>query len=135
MWLAATLTASDRYQASEPHMGTIATITLYADSPDLAQQAFVTGFGRIAELNRILSDYDPQSELSRICEVQAPLSHELTTVLTFGQRLSHDSEGAFDLTVGPLSAIWREARRQKRLPPAERIEAALAQTGYRYLEL
>ena len=62
------LFAADRYEASEPHMGTLVRITLYAESLTRRSEHFTPAFARIAQLNRILSDYDPESELSRACE-------------------------------------------------------------------
>jgi thiamine biosynthesis lipoprotein len=116
-------------------MGSLATITLYADTPDQAQRAFVSAFARIARLNRILSDYDPESELSRVCQIQDPLSAELSTVLTYTQRIAADTDGAFDITVGPLTHLWRTARREKRLPGDTEITGALARSGFRKLLL
>jgi hypothetical protein len=42
-------------------MGTLVSITLYAESPEQAQQGFIKAFSRIARLNAILSDYDPNN--------------------------------------------------------------------------
>ncbi len=116
-------------------MGTIVSITLYADDEDQAQQAFLAAFNRIAQLNRILSDYDPQSELSRVCNLTEPLSDDLWTVLDRAQKLSAETEGAFDITVGPLSRLWRSARREKRLPAQANLDEALSRSGYRKLHL
>jgi thiamine biosynthesis lipoprotein len=116
-------------------MGTLVTITLYAESPDQAQQGFVAAFSRIKALDSILSDYNPDSELSRVCDAGATLSPELSTVLLHAQRLARQTGGAFDITSGPLTRLWREARSQHRLPAAERIQEALRSTGYRKLEI
>lgn len=132
---ALTAAAADRYEASEPHMGTLISITLYAHSPYQAQQAFHAAFARIAELNRILSDYDPQSELSRVCHLDAPLSPDLLRVLQYAQQVAAESAGAFDITAGPLSRLWRAARREKRLPSPADLEEARSRTGYRKLEI
>jgi thiamine biosynthesis lipoprotein len=87
-----------------------------------------------------MSDYDPESELSRLsrsspmtCGVR--VSEDLWRVLTKSQALSERSEGAFDVTVGPLSKLWRRARRQRKRPSPERLEAARAAVGYRHLRL
>ena len=132
---ASSLTASERYEASEPHMGTLVQIALYADTPDQAQQAFVAGFARIAQLNRILSDYDPESELSRVCEADTRLSRELLTVLNHGQKLAEETKGAFDITVGPITRLWRMARREKQLPSKAQIAEALNRSGFRKLKV
>jgi len=57
----------------------------------------------------------------------------LWTVCRFARRLSADSDGAFDVTVGPLTRLWRRAHRQHRLPDSNRIEEARRAVGYRYL--
>jgi thiamine biosynthesis lipoprotein len=116
-------------------MGTLVTITLYAESDEQAQSSFVSAFRRIAELNDILSDYKPESELSRICTLQRPLSRDLHTVIFEAQRLANDSRGAFDITVGPLVRLWRSARRAKRLPTDEEVGSAKHRSGYRKLQL
>jgi thiamine biosynthesis lipoprotein len=126
---------ADRYQASEPHMGTLVSITLYAETSGQAQRGFVVAFGRIAELDSILSDYNPQSELSRVCDATAPLSRDLSRILQHAQRVARDTHGAFDITAGPLTRLWRQARAQKRLPGPEQIAAALGRSGYRKLGL
>lgn len=125
--------AAERYQDSQPHMGTVVTITLYADSPEKAQQAFFAAFRRIAQIEQILTDYNSQSELSRICQLNAPMSPELRTVIGASQKLSEVSQGAFDITVGPLSRLWRTARKEKRLPTDDEIQHALQRSGYQKL--
>jgi len=100
----------------------------------------------VAALDRMLSDYDSASELSRL-SATAPMSQriaasqgvavsrELWAVLEHSQRLAQETDGAFDATVGPLTKLWRRARRQKALPPKERLTEALAATGYKHLRL
>lgn len=133
--LALSVSAAERYQASEPHMGTLVTITLYADSEAQAQKGFSAAFDRIAELDAILSDYKPESELSRVCQLEQPLSPDLRAVLVHAQNVAKQTDGAFDITAGPLIRLWRKARAEKRLPANRETEAALARTGYRKLEL
>jgi thiamine biosynthesis lipoprotein len=133
--LAPCLSALDRYHASEPHMGSLVSITLYAESPEDAQKAFTGAFARIEELNRILSDYDPQSELLRACDLSAPLSPDLLTVINHAQKLAAATQGAFDISVGPLTRLWREARRIKQPPAESALAEALQRSGYRKLNL
>ena len=116
-------------------MGSVATITLYADSSDQAQRAFVAAFSRIAQLNRILSDYDPDSELSRACKEKRVASPELTAVITHAQKLAAETGGAFDITAGPLIGLWRNARKSKKMPTEAEIAAARTLSGYGNLEI
>ena len=129
-----------RYEASRPSMGTLFEITLYASDATSAQRAFDAAFARVEELNGIFSDYDSDSEANRLCRA-APMEHptqvgkEMGTVLAKSLRLSERTDGAFDVTVGPLSRLWRRARRRKELPSTERLEQAVAATGYRHVRL
>ena len=114
-------------------MGTLVTITLYADSPEQAQQGFVTAFRRIEQLDSIFSDYKPNSELSHVCD--AAVSPELLRVLRYSQQLAAETDGAFDITVGPLTRLWRGARKTKHLPGAAELTEALSRSGYRKLDV
>ena len=116
-------------------MGTLVSITLYADSPDQAQRAFTAAFSTIARLNRILSDYDPESELSRVCEADTPLSPELLVVLNHAQELATETKGAFDITVVQLTKLWRRARRENHLPSKAQIADAFKRSGFRNLKV
>src|SRR5438093_3798760 len=73
-----------RYEAVEPHMGTLVRITLYASGEDVAKDAFRAAFDRIRDLDGILSDYRPDSELNQITRVAVGravrVSEELFTV-------------------------------------------------------
>ena len=60
-----------RFEFTEPHMGTTARIVLYAPDESTAKSAAKAAFARVAELNRIMSDYDSDSELMRLCAANA----------------------------------------------------------------
>jgi thiamine biosynthesis lipoprotein len=56
-------------------------------------------------------------------------------VLEFSQRLSEKSTGAFDITIGPLTKLWRRARREKEFPREDLLAIACEATDYRALRL
>jgi thiamine biosynthesis lipoprotein len=121
-------------------MGVDFTIVLYAQNEDAAQRGFKAAFARIEQLNGIMSDYDPQSELSRLShaaptEKPVPLSDDLYVLLKQSLHWSRASDGAFDVTVGPIVRLWRRARRQQELPSSERLAEARAAVGYQNLRL
>lgn len=128
------LYAADRYQASEPHMGSVTRIVLYADNAGHAQRAFLAAFSRIDQLENILTDYQPGSELSRACELPR-LSPDLLQIIRLSRRISQQSGGAFDLTIGPVSHLWRQARSDDHLPDPAALAAARSQVDYRQLHL
>ncbi len=121
-------------------MGVPFTIILYVHDQTAANQAFDAAFSRIEALNRVLSDYDPSSELSALCRT-APSDHgvkvsePLWIVLQRSQALSAQSDGAFDVTVGPYVRLWRRARRSKQMPSPQRLTEARAAVGYQLLKL
>jgi thiamine biosynthesis lipoprotein len=121
-----------RFEAVEPHMGTLVRIELYAPSQEKAAAAFRAAFARIAQLDDALSDYKPESELNRLPGQASP---DLFTVLEAAQKLAGDTSGAFDITVGPVTRLWREARREHRLPSPDALHEAAARTGFRKLHL
>src|SRR5205085_7598305 len=63
------------------------------------------------------------------------LSADLWNVLSLSLNLSPASDGAFDVTIGPLTKLWRRARRWKELPEAEALAAARLAVGHQALKL
>jgi thiamine biosynthesis lipoprotein len=128
-----------RFTFSEAHMGTIFKIILYASDAELAAQAASAAFERIAALDNAMSDYKPDSELMRLCQAgggpPVKVSEDLFHVLAAAQELAARSDGAFDITVGPVVRLWRRARRQHELPDLDRMAQALTLVGYRNLQL
>jgi len=127
-----------RFTSSQVAMGTKVVIVLYAPDAATANRAFAAAFAQIAALDRMLSDYDSTSELMRLCGQSptaspVPVSEELCEVLTFAQGLSRRTDGAFDVTVGPLTRLWRRARRRQEMPDPAQLAEAQKAVGYRYL--
>ena len=88
-------------------MGTLVGVTLYARTAAEAKAGFTAAYGRIAALNAMLSDYLPDSEVSQLGVTPRRVSPELYELLVFACGLSEASGGAFDVTVGPLTRMWR----------------------------
>ncbi len=128
-----------RFEFVAPRMGTLFKITLYAPDATVAEEAAHAAFARVAELNRIFSDYDAGSEAMRLCRappgVPVPVSADLFAVLRLSQELAKRSDGAFDVTIGSVVAQWREARRTRRLPTEAERSAALRAGGHANLRL
>lgn len=129
-----------RYHFRQVHMGVPIDVTLYAADELSANAAADAAFERIAQLDRAMSDYKPDSELSRLSASAGSgravrLSDDLWLVLSRSQRLAEETDGAFDVTVGPYVRLWRRARRSQEFPSAERLAEARAAVGYRKLRL
>lgn len=128
-----------RFEFQSPHMGTLFTITLYASNPAMARDAADAAFAKVATLDRMMTDYDPESELMRLSgrPVGTPtrVSAELFDILQESQRVAQLSSGAFDVTVGPVVRLWRRARRAETLPPAGQLARARDSVGWQKLHL
>ena len=127
------------FEYSLPRMGTVFRIVLYAANSTIASEASSEAFDRVEQLEQIFSDYREDSELMRVCRTasQSPqrLSSDLYMILQSSLRFSALSDGAFDVTIGPIVRLWREARSQQRLPEAERLSKARLAVGYHNLVL
>jgi thiamine biosynthesis lipoprotein len=124
--------SEQRYEAARRLMGVSWTITAYAESKERAEAAVGAAFDEVARLERILSDYDPESELSRLSArspVTATVGDDLWKVLERANWFRDASGGAFDPTVGPLTTLWRQARRAGRLPDPDKLAAARLAVG------
>jgi FAD:protein FMN transferase len=128
-----------RFEAVEPHMGTLVRVVVYTPHEDGARDAFRTAFDRIRELDERLSDYRPDSDLNRITTTAVgqavPVGDDLFTVLRASQELAEATGGAFDITQGPVVRLWREARQTGRVPDRGALEEAAARSGYGKLHL
>jgi FAD:protein FMN transferase len=129
-----------KYQYSHRQMGTMFKLTFYATDDATANKASKAAFDRVDQLNRIMSDYYRPSELNKLSATagsgkRVRLSYELATVLKFADRVSNASRGAFDVTVGPAVGLWRNARKNGKLPDAKLLKQAVAVVGHEHLAL
>ena len=120
--------ALHRFEFAQVEMAIPVKITLYAKNQEAASLAAAAAFSRFHALNRVMSDYDPESELNRLCDTAGQgkavkVSDDLWKVLAHAEKVSAQSEGAFDVTVGPVVRLWQglgDARNcpgRSRLPP------------------
>jgi len=137
------VTAADKLQRFEfvqIRMGIPVRILVYADQELAAIQATQAAYERIRQIDRALSDYDPDSEVRRLASqhpvgTPVPVSDDLLRVLLAARELNHRSDGAFDVTIGPLVKLWRVARQKHVLPEVEKLQAARDVVGDRYLDV
>jgi thiamine biosynthesis lipoprotein len=127
-----------RFEFSELHMGTQFKIILYCEGSQAANIAS-NAFKRIGEIDAITSDYLETSELMLVCRTAAGrksrVSNDLFRVLEKSQEIAERSDGAFDVTIGPVVRLWRRARRVGELPEPLRLAQAMDLIGYRLLHL
>ena len=128
-----------RYEFRRTHMGSEFQLVLYCADAATARRASDAAFARIAALDAALSDYNPESELMRLCDraggPPVAVSADLFDVLDKALVMAERSGGAFDPTVGPVVRLWRRARRTRQLPDPDLLARARALVGYRMVHL
>lgn len=124
-----------RFEYSEVKMGVRARIVVYAASRKSAEKGCQSAFNRINTLENVMSDYRPDSELMKLSlkagSKPVPVSDDLLRVLRISQDISKRSDGAFDITVGPVVKLWRKARKSGALSPQNELDSAQKLVGWR----
>lgn len=128
------------HRFSEKCMGTNFTLLIDHENREFAQIAAKKAFSEAHRLDNILSDYNSESELSKLSQNSGSskyysLSNDLFNVLAESDELAVETEGAFDITVGPFSRLWRIARFKNTLPSNNKLLQARKRVGYRKLEI
>jgi thiamine biosynthesis lipoprotein len=130
---------AQRVSQAREVMGTLATLT--ADAPDRATAAAAVeaGYARLADVNRLMSDYVADSEIGRLNRLPVgewmAVSPETFTCLERAIGIAVASDGAFDVTCRPLVTLWKEAGRAGKLPTDAELAATRARVGWRHLRL
>jgi thiamine biosynthesis lipoprotein len=114
-------------------------VFLTADHPPEAPDAALAALDLIDRLEDQLTVYREHSEMSCINRKAAsrPVSVEpqLFALLERATQLFHETNGAFDITAGPLAKVWGFFYRQGRMPSDEELQAALARVGGPHVQL
>ncbi|MBL8991074.1 MAG: FAD:protein FMN transferase [Phycisphaerae bacterium] len=119
-------------------MGVQARLVVYAPDEPAATEAMSAAHSELARLDSILSDYRPLSDVSRLGR-EAPhwveIDAALAAVLSEAARVRGWVGARFDVTVGPATRLWREARRTGSPPSEAAVAEARALIGADRLEL
>jgi FAD:protein FMN transferase len=120
-------------------MGTEYAMNLYGSSVALLESAAEQASDEVKRIDQMLSNYIPDSELNLVNQEAAThpvqVSPEFFGLLAKCFEYSRDSNGAFDITVGPLMKVWGFYKDSGHLPHRAEIRTALNQIGYRSVEL
>lgn len=120
-------------------MGTFARVVVVAQSRDTGKKCIGAAFEQIRKVDGLMSDYKSDSEISLVnreaAERAVEVSESTYEVLRRSVEFSKLTDGAFDITVGPLMALFRQAK-QKGIPAtAEQIAEAKSRVGFEKLTL
>ena len=128
-----------KVERSVDAMGTTYTINAYGANTGALESATEEAFDEVRRLDQMLSNYSADSELSEANQhaFEAPVrvSKEFFQLLQDCLDYSRKSEGAFDITVGPLMKVWGFYKGSGHLPHRAEIRAAMDHIGYEHVKL
>jgi thiamine biosynthesis lipoprotein len=123
-------------------MGTTYTIRIAQELSDPERYAWQQRIDqRLAALNSLMSTYRADSQVCRFNRSTStdwyPVSPEVARVVAAADQVSRETEGAFDITVGPLVNLWSFGpdRRPAGLPAQRELDSARARVGYQRLHV
>ena len=120
-------------------MGSTFAVVLYGADRTSLDAAARAALDEAHRLDALLSNYKPDSEWSAVNRAAGsrpvPVSPELFALVADCLRYSAESQGAFDITVGPLMRVWGFYKGEGTLPKRGEVEAALRHVGYRHIHL
>ncbi|MGB7581529.1 MAG: FAD:protein FMN transferase [Sedimentisphaerales bacterium] len=120
-------------------MGTLARIVAVAKHQWQGKRCIEAGFEQLKRIDAMMSDYKNDSELSRVNREAftnpVKVSPELFEILQKSVEFSRLSNGAFDITVGPLVDLWHKAGKANAVPDENTLAAAKARVGFEKLIL
>lgn len=114
-------------------MGTALEISLYGDDLAALARARDAVFAEAHRLDALLSNWSDQSDVSRLNraagEGAVAVDAAVFDLLSASVRHSIETRGSFDVTVGPLVALWSRAGERNALPSRREIDDARARVG------
>ncbi|MDA8173941.1 MAG: FAD:protein FMN transferase [Nitrospiraceae bacterium] len=126
------------YRKSSILLDTLVTITVVADSPKQANDAIDAAFAEIAKLQKLISFWDPKSEISELGRESGirpvKVSPETLDLIKDAVYVSKKTGGAFDCTLGPVIKAWNIPY-SKKIPSKAVLDAARKLVGYQNIKI
>jgi FAD:protein FMN transferase len=120
-------------------MGTFVQVTVAAGNPQQGQEYIDAAFEQMMLINRQMNDRDPNSPISQLSLTAylqpAAVSPQLFEVIETSIRYSKLSDGAFDITIGPETQLWRKMAQTGQKPSEQELAQAKAKVGWEKLTL
>src|SRR5690606_21045354 len=125
-------------RAGRPAMATLFEVVFRSQDRSLMEHVH-RALDRVQEIERQLSVFREDSDIARVNREgdsrPVEVSPEVFQLLRRSQRLSEETNGAFDITATALWKCWGFHRRQGKLPESGELEEALSRCGFQYLHL
>jgi thiamine biosynthesis lipoprotein ApbE len=116
-------------------MGTLFEVTIYAADKYIAEKTFNDIFQELNRLDYLMSNYKKESVLSQLNKSASAgptdCNKELANVIEQSLQYSEITDGAFDITIGPLMKKWGFFKKQGRIPGKEELVSVLESVSYK----
>ncbi len=123
------------YKYHQISMGTMIEITLLSEDEEVARKAALQAFQEIKRIEQLMSPWIEASDVSRLNRSAGKewveVSRETSEVIRKAQEISRMSEGGFDITIAPLTQLWRKAREKGVPPSSEEVKKILDLVNFR----
>ncbi len=120
-------------------MACVYAIEAYGADAESLSRATEDALDEVDRIDRLMSHYKAESPLSRVNReaAQHPVTvePELFDFIADAMRYNRDSDGAFDITVGPLMKAWGFFRGDGRMPSSEELATARRHVGAEHVIL
>lgn len=126
-----------RFEFSKNKMGSSFNLIFYHTDSIEAIRLAGECFSLADSLNNIFSDYSTESEVSKLAlqrnKNDLKISDELFKMIPASKEAWKRSKKTFDITIGPLTQLWRKTKNDKRFPDSAEIIKAKQSTGFENL--
>jgi thiamine biosynthesis lipoprotein len=121
------------HEATRMSMACVYAIEAYGPDAEALPRIVDEAFDEVDRIDRLMSHYKADSPLSRLNREAASrpvtVEPELFDFIVDAMRYTRDSDGAFDITVGPLMKAWGFFRGEGRVPSEDELAAARRHVG------
>lgn len=128
-----------KFSYSEMKMGSAFNLIIVSADSNKANHLARKSYELVDSLNHIFSNYDSSSELSKINASAGLLPYKMSrAMLDLVQKSQYayiQSKGAYDISIGPLSSLWRNARKAKLFPEASTVLATKKLVGFAQIKI
>jgi thiamine biosynthesis lipoprotein len=128
-----------KVEASRMSMACLYSIVAYGEQPEAVARTLERALDEVDRIDRLMSHYREDSPLSRInkdaARTPVTVDRELFDFIALALSYGVESDGAFDVTVGPLMKAWGFFRGEGRLPAEAELTRARGVTGARHVNM
>lgn len=120
-------------------MGSSFELKIVSDREEVASENLQAGIEEIRRLETMLTEYSESSQTSWLNKQagirQVTVDGEVFQLLKRSQAISKLTQGAFDITAGPLKKIYRFNNSDFQMPDKAARKEALSKVGFQHISL